>query len=141
VRRLMSTLQQSGSFSLEPAPLAAIKRDFDAVRVSETETTEEIARSYRETGMLIDPHSAVGISAARKSATADPSVPMIVLGTAHPAKFPAAVEKATGVSAPLPPHLAHILDAAEHFDVLPNDPARIEAFIRQSLQGQRRAAS
>jgi threonine synthase len=141
VRRLMSTLQQSGSFSLEAAPLAAIKRDFHAVRVSETETTEEIARSYRETGMLIDPHSAVGISAARKSAAVDPSVPMIVLGTAHPAKFPAAVEKATSVTAPLPPHLAHILDAAEHFDVLPNDPARIEAFIRQSLHGQRRAAS
>lgn len=141
VRRLMGTLQQSGGFELDPAILAALRRDFDAVRVSEPETTQEIGRVWRESGRLIDPHTAVGVGAARQRLAAQPEVPMIVLGTAHPAKFPAAVEAATGISAPLPPHLEDIFARAERFDVLPNDQARIEAFLRERMQGQRRVAS
>ncbi len=141
VRRLMGALQQSGGFNLDPAPLAAIRRDFDAVRIGETETTDEIARLWRETGRLVDPHTAVGVGAARRRLGAHPEIPMIVLATAHPAKFPAAVEKATGISAPLPPHLQDIFARDEHFDVLPNDQARVEAFLRERMHGQRRAAS
>jgi threonine synthase len=141
VRRLMGALQQSGSFSLDPTPLAAIRRDFDALRIGEAATTEEIARVFRETGRLIDPHTAVGVGAGRRALNTHPDVPMIVLGTAHPAKFPQAVEKATGISAPLPMHLADIFERKEHFDVLPNDQARIEAFLRECMRGQRRAAS
>ncbi len=115
VRRLMGALQQSGSFSLDPAPLAAIRRDFDAQRIGETETTEEIARLWRETGRLIDPHTAVGVGAARRVLGADSKVPMIVLSTAHPAKFPAAVERATGIGAPLPPHLRRYFRARGTF--------------------------
>ncbi len=141
VRRLMGQLQQSGSFSLDAAPLAAIRRDFDAVRMDETETTDEIARTWRETGKLIDPHTAVGVGAARAMLAVRPEVPMIVLGTAHPAKFPVAVEKATGISAPLPPHLADIFARKERFDVLPNDQARVEAYMRERLGARRKAAS
>ncbi|MGB8278130.1 MAG: threonine synthase [Methylovirgula sp.] len=141
VRRLMGGLQQSGGFNLDPAPLAAIRRDFDAVRIGEAETTDEIARLWRETGRLIDPHTAVGVGAARRRLGAHPEVPMIVLGTAHPAKFPAAVEKATGISAPVPPHLKDIFAREERFDVLPNDQARVEAFLRERMRGQKRAAS
>jgi threonine synthase len=141
VRRLTGTLQQSGSFNIDSAPLAAIRRDFDAVRVGEAETTAEIARLYRETGRLIDPHTAVGVGAARRSSNAHPEIPMVVLGTAHPAKFPVAVEKATGISAPLPAHLADLFERTEHFDVLANDQPKVEAFLRAAMQGQRRAAS
>ncbi len=112
VRRLMNSLQQSGSFSLDAAPLAAIRDEFDAVRVGETETSEEIARVWRETQRLIDPHTAVGVGAARAALAARQGVPTIVLGTAHPAKFPAAIERATGQHPPLPPHLADLCDAA-----------------------------
>jgi threonine synthase len=141
LRRLMENLQQSGGFDLGAAALAAIRRDFDAQRIDEDETTAEIARVYRETGRLIDPHTAVGVAAARRAQSARSATPMITLSTAHPAKFPAAVEKATGQSPSLPPHLKEILVRDEHFDVLPNDQARVEAFIRQSAQAQRRAAS
>lgn len=141
VRRLMERLRQSKGFELDAAPLAALRRDFEAVRVSEPETTGEIGRLWRESGRLIDPHTAVGVGAARQRLSANPEVPMIVLGTAHPAKFPDAVEAATGRRAPLPPHLADIFDRAEHFDVLPNDAASVEAFLRECMQGQRRVAS
>ena len=137
VRRLMAQLQQSGGFSLDPEPLELIRRDFDAVRIGETETTAEIARLWRETGRLIDPHTAVGIGAARATQSAHSQVPMIVLGTAHPAKFPAAVEKATGVFAPLPPHLADIFARAEHFDVLPNDQTEVVAYMRERVSAPR----
>lgn len=141
VRRLMERLQQSKGFELDAKPLAALRRDFDAVRIGEPETTREIGRVWRENDRLIDPHTAVGIGAARQKLAAHPEVPMIVLGTAHPAKFPDAVEAATGNRAPLPPHLADIFERDEHFDVLPNEPARIEAFLRERGKGRRRVAS
>jgi threonine synthase len=141
VRRLMGGLQQGGGFSLESPSLAAIRRDFDAARVDEAQTAQEMARVYRETGHLIDPHTAVGVGAARDALARRPQVPMIALGTAHPAKFPAAVEKATGVVAPLPAHLADIFSREEHFVVLPSDQQAIETHIRQSMRRQKRAAS
>ncbi len=98
IRRLMSALQQSGGFSIDPKPLAAIRAEFDAVRIGEAETGEEIARVWRETQKSIDPHTAVGVGAARTALAARPHVPMIVLGTAHPAKFPVAIERATGIT-------------------------------------------
>ena len=136
VRRLMTQLQQSGGFSLDPAPIEAIRRDFDAVTVGEAETTNEIARLWNETGRLVDPHTAVGVGAARAALGAQPRVPMIVLGTAHPAKFPGAVEKATGVFAPLPAHLADIFARAEHFDVLPNDQREVETYMRHHVSAR-----
>jgi len=130
LRASMNTLRQSGAFTIEPRSLAAIRRDFDALSVSEDDTCAEIARVWRETGMLIDPHTAVGVGAARRARAADPSCPMVVLSTAHPAKFPDAIEKATSARPALPAHLAGLFDLPEHFDVLPNDQGAVEAFIR-----------
>jgi len=145
VSRLMNSLQQSGGFTLDAAPLAAVRAEFDAERVGETETTEEIARVWRETERLIDPHTAVGVNAARAALSARPHIPAVVLGTAHPAKFPAAIERATGQHPRLPPHLADLESRPEHFDVLPNDQSAVEGFIRARLRGERgqsrRAAS
>ena len=145
VSRLMNSLQQSGGFSLEAAPLATIRAEFDAQRIGETETSEEIARVWRETERLIDPHTAVGVGAGRAALAQRPNSPMIVLGTAHPAKFPAAIARATGQHPHLPPHLADLESRPEHFDVLPNDQNAVEGFIRARLHGERggsrRAAS
>lgn len=141
VRRLMAQLDQAGGFDLEPAVLSAIRRDFDARRSDETQTTEEIARVWRETGKLIDPHTAVGVGAARAQLAAHKQVPMIVLGTAHPAKFPAAVERATGVKPQLPAHLAAIFARKENFAVLANDQAKIEAYMRECLSARGNSAS
>ena len=77
----------------------------------------------RQAGYLLDPHTAVGVAAAAKGRR-DLAVPMVVLGTAHPAKFPAAVEAASGVRPVLPPHLADLLDRPERFTALPNDQRR-----------------
>ena len=131
IRGLMAGLGQSGRFSIGGAPLGRIRAEFDAFRVDETATQAEMARAWGESGTILDPHTAVGVGAARKTLAADPATPVVVLGTAHPAKFPDAVERATGQRPPLPPHLADLLTKKEHFTVLPNDVVAIERFIRQ----------
>jgi len=141
VRRLMDGLKQSGRFSIAPEPLAAIRAEFDASAVSEEETSAEIARVLKETGQMIDPHTAIGTHAARKMQRV-PGTPVVALGTAHAAKFPDAIEKATGKRPPLPDHLADLFERRESFTVLPNDIGAIEAFIRErSRAAQTKAAS
>ncbi|MDH7797441.1 MULTISPECIES: threonine synthase [unclassified Beijerinckia] len=137
VRALMASLQQSGRFTLPQDALAKIRAEFDAFRTGETGTANEMSRVHSECGLLIDPHTAVGVHAGRKALAKNPSVPMVVLGTAHPAKFGDAVKKATGSSAPLPPHLAKLAEAREHFTVLPNDQGAIERFVRERARAAR----
>ncbi|MEY3553724.1 MAG: threonine synthase [Pseudomonadota bacterium] len=131
VRNLMASLNQSGRFELPVSVLTKITQEFDAYRTGETGTEKEMARVWRECGVLIDPHTAVGVHAARKAAHHDRATPMVVLSTAHPAKFGAAAEKATGQKPVLPSHLAGLMDKQERFTVLANDQTKIEAFIRE----------
>ena len=131
IRGLMSSQAQSGSFTIAQQPLAKIRSEFDALRTGETGTAKEIARVYKEAGYLLDPHTAVAVHGARKALAKAPHVPMVALGTAHPAKFGDAVFAATGVRAPLPAHLEGLMERKEHFTVLPNDQAAIEQFVRQ----------
>jgi len=89
-----------------------------------------IADVFERTGMVLDPHTAVGVGAARRHA--DPGVPMITLATAHPAKFPDAVESAMGSRPALPEHLADLFERTERCsEPLPNDLATIERYVEQ----------
>lgn len=126
--RLMAKLRQSRVFTIPDDALALIRSEFDGCSVSEAETSEEIARTWKESGYLADPHTAIGLRAAR-AATA--SSPVIALGTAHPAKFPDAIERATGARPSLPGRLADLFERRETYSVLPNDQKEIERFIRE----------
>jgi threonine synthase len=136
LRALMAGFAQSGKFSIAPGPLKAIRDSFDAFSTNEAQCTQEMARVHRETGYILDPHTAVAVSAARKALARDRAVPMIVLGTAHPAKFPDAVERATGVRPPLPDHLADLLGRQERFTILPNDLGAVRRFMRENVRGR-----
>jgi threonine synthase len=128
VRRMMAQLGQSKGFSLDPALLAAIRAEFDAGRADEARVTAEMARVLATSGMLLDPHTAVA-NAVADDRVGDPAIPMIVLATAHPAKFPDAVEAATGIRPALPPRLSHLTDAPERFARVPNDLTSVEAAV------------
>ncbi|MFG1365586.1 threonine synthase [Xanthobacter versatilis] len=140
LRQLMDQLAQSGSFSVPRAALAAICADFSAGRADEPETAATIARLYQSAGYLCDPHTAVGLAVADKVEHAA-RVPQVVLSTAHPAKFPDAVEAATGHRPALPPHMADLMTRRESVSVLPNDLAAIETFIRAHARIARGAAA
>jgi threonine synthase len=130
----MSELTSQGAFAIPPDALARIRADFDAFRVDETGCAEEMGRVYRESGMIIDPHSAIGVRAARKALSTAPATPVIALGTAHPAKFPDAVERSTGVRPPLPEPLSDLMDRRETIVVLPNDRRAVADYVRQTTR-------
>ncbi len=104
-----------------------ISPTFAASRVSDDDTLREIGQVYRDTGMLVDPHTATGIAAARRCRA---EVPVITLATAHPAKFPDAVAKATGVRPELPAQLADLMERTERIHDLPADLAAVSSFVR-----------
>jgi threonine synthase len=126
VRPLMESFAAKGSFTIAPEALAVIRRTFDADRVDEAETTATIRRTYDRLQLLIDPHTAVALTATRK---ARPDEDVVVLATAHPAKFPQAVERATGVSPQLPERLRWVLAAPEKCDTLANDPHALKDYL------------
>jgi threonine synthase len=128
VRAAMGSLAQSQRFSIPPAPLAAMRALFTADRASEAETAAAIRTTLHETGTLVDPHTGVAIAVAEK-ATRDPTTPMVVLSTAHAAKFPDAVEAACGVRPALPEWLADLGHRAERVTVLPADQVAVERLI------------
>src|ERR1700754_3090431 len=122
VRGLMASLNQSGRFVLPAAALRNIREQFDAGRADEDEVNAAIRTAWRESGDLIDPHTAVAV-AVSEHASASPSVPNIVLSTAHAAKFPDAVEAACGARPALPAYLEGLMTKSEHMKVMNNDQA------------------
>ena len=133
IRGLMAGLAQSGAFTIEDKPLQAIRAEFTSGATTMEETAAEIGRTLKETGELLDPHTAVGYAVARKERGY--LGPMITLATAHPAKFPDAVEAAAGVRPGLPPRLAPLMMADEKVSVLANDPEAVKAFILERVAG------
>ncbi|KAB0679568.1 threonine synthase [Aureimonas leprariae] len=128
VRRLMAGLQQSGAFTLPAPMLETIRAEFDAGATSEAEAAATIREVVEATGLLLDPHTAVGLSVARRQGG---DAPMVTLGTAHPAKFPAAVEAASGRVPALPASHDGLMERAEVFDRLPNDLNAVQTYITE----------
>jgi threonine synthase len=128
LRALMGSLAQSRRFTVAARALAMIRASFAAGRADESETAAAIRTVRRETGAFIDPHTAVGIAVAEKEAR-DPAIPMVVLGTAHAAKFPDAVAAACGVRPSLPEWLAGLESRPERAVPLPVDQAAVERHI------------
>ncbi len=120
--------RSSGTLDVEEANFRTwISSTFSAERVDDDETLAEIGRVYRDSGMLIDPHTATGTAAARRSRSNGATV---CLSTAHPAKFPDAVEKATGIRPELPPELGDLMQRTERISDLPADLAAVSDFVR-----------
>lgn len=126
VSALMEELK-SGGFTISQGALQHLREIYDSGRVSESETLATIARTRAETGQVVCPHSAVGIKVADEHRR--PGVPMITLATAHPAKFPDAVEQAVGLRPELPPHMARLFDLPERLSRVENNNAALKSLI------------
>ena len=128
----MKALRETGKLALDPAQHRQLQSLFAGHRLDDQETLAAMTGLWRETGEQIDPHSAIGVAAARAEKL-DPDIAVVALATAHPAKFPDAVEKATGKRPALPPALADLFQREERFTVLPNDLQAIETHIRGEI--------
>lgn len=126
----MTAFRSTGTLKVGANALAGVRALFDAGRVDEPGTLAAIADCRHRFGETIDPHTAVGYVVAQQHRR-DPAIPMVVLATAHPAKFPDAVEKATGVRPPLPARLGDLMDRAERVDGLRNDIDELKSMIDQ----------
>jgi threonine synthase len=119
---------QVGAIDLPPQAHAAMRELFRGVSISEDEIRRTILATLNETGELIDPHTAVGVAALRK--VPDLAAPVVVLSTAHPAKFPEDVKAAAGVAPELPRGQVSLAKRAERYDRLPAEPDAIKTYVR-----------
>ena len=140
VAALMGSLAQSRRFSISAHALAAMRARFTADRADEEESAATMRASWREAGYCVDPHTAVALAVAEKE-TRDPAVPMIVLSTAHPAKFPQAVEAACGQRPKLPDWLADLAERKERVTVLPAEQAAVESYVSSASRAAREGAA
>jgi len=124
----MAAFRATGKMSVDDTAWRAIRRQFSGFSLSDEATLAEIARIYRETGYLADPHTAIGLAAARECTPV--GMPVIVAATAHPAKFPAAIAQAVGFRPALPSHLADLYEREEFFLRAPNELAQIQNLVR-----------
>jgi threonine synthase len=125
---LMQEFRAEGRASVGPDRLAALRERFTADRLDDDQTLDTIRFVHDTYGVVVDPHTAVGIGAAGRLRR-DPSSPMVCLATAHPAKFPDAVEQATGERPTLPTRLAEVMEREERYDTIANDVAAIRDYI------------
>ncbi len=127
----MAALGAEGGFRVGQGAIESLRGGFASGRASEAETSGAIRRTLRETGELVCPHTAVGLHVAEEFLG---STPMVTLATAHPAKFPDAVEAATGIRPPQPPRMADLYDRPERLTRVPRDLAALKALIRDRIQ-------
>ena len=136
----MAEFRRTGALAVGGNALARVRGLFGAGRLDDQATLAAIADCRRRFGETLDPHTAVGYAVAQRHRR-DPAVPMVVLATAHPAKFPDAVERATGERPALPARLADLMDRAERVESLPNDVAALKALIDERMPVGRKAAA
>jgi threonine synthase len=131
VAALMNDLKTNGGFTLSQGVLNKLRTEFDSGRVSEDETSAEITHSFKTRAELLCPHSAIGVRVADEQR--DPNVPMITLATAHPAKFPDAVEAATGERPGLPLRMADLFDRPERVTRVANDLQALKSIVQERI--------
>lgn len=129
VTQALTGFRETGGFAVDADVLAVAREIFDGARFTDDQTRILIDAHYVATRELLDPHTAVGLSAGR-ARRKDTTLPLIALATAHPAKFPDAVEAATGERPDLPAHMAGLFERDEHINILPNDVAAVRSFIK-----------
>ncbi len=124
----MADFRRTGKMTVAGPVWQAIREQFQGYRLDDEDTLKEIARFWRESAYLADPHTVIGLAAGRDCGPV--GLPVIAAATAHPAKFPDAIEKAVGVRPPLPPHLSDLYDRKETFTRAPADLIAIETLVR-----------
>jgi threonine synthase len=131
--RAFQAFAKTGAIELPPQAFAAMRDLFSGRSIDETETQRTIVATLNETGELIDPHTAVAVAAQGRAR--DLPDPVVIMATAHPAKFPEAVAQAAGVTPQLPRGAAGLAGKPERFDRLPAEAETIKAYVRAFAEG------
>ena len=120
---------KKNSYQIEKRDLDIIQKDFLSESCNEKETLGIIKKNYEENGVVLDPHTAIGVGAAQKLSLNN----CVVLSTAHPCKFPDATNNAINKHEKLPKELQHVLNKNENFQVLKNSTDEVKKFIKSKI--------
>lgn len=133
LKEVMEMFASEGHFEVTQGHLSSALNLFDAARVSDDQTLETIADVHKNADVLMDPHSAIALNAAYqvKDRLDDQTAPIVSLACAHPAKFPDAVKKATGVHPHLPDFISDLMEREEHMHKLSNDLGALQGYIKE----------
>lgn len=130
VDKMLNEFRERKTISIDPDIRETLSNQWNGACFTDDEVKRCISEEVDNSGIVLDPHSAIGVLAARECRK-DKSIPMVALATAHPAKFPDAVEDATGIRPELPAHLADLLDRPEQYTQQPNDLATVQKYIEE----------
>ncbi|MFN3826198.1 MAG: threonine synthase [Micavibrio sp.] len=133
LRGLMKSFKEKNFFSVDDQMMSTARKDFRSHRCSDLDTLEIMKRCYQATGIVIDPHTAVGFNAAQKEIDRNPAIPMVMLACAHPAKFPEAVRQATGLVPYQPKGLRTLEGRPEYLMSLSASADDVRRYIDRSL--------
>ena len=128
VKKVMMSIKDN-TYKIEQDILVKLQNDFDSESLNETEILNTIRSFYEENKIVIDPHTAIGVGVIKKLNLRD----VVILATAHPCKFPIAIEKAISKIEKLPESLNYIYDKVENYEVISNDLEKVKKFISRSL--------
>ena len=131
--RAMRAFAETGIIDMPPGAMRLVRDLFRGAMIDETETSRTMVATHHLTGELIDPHTAVGVAAARRIGPANPGTPLVALSTAHPAKFPETVQAATGVTPIAPPQVEALQRRKERFERLPADVEAVKTIVRDVM--------
>lgn len=129
VKNAMEEFKEKGRLTFTREELSRVRRDFESLAVDQSHTLKIIEKVYKKRGYILDPHTAVGVTAGL--ALKEKGTPMICLATAHPAKFPEAVKKAIDKEPPKPHRIAELEEKEKRFEVLPVDVERVKRYIEE----------
>ncbi len=130
----MSQFKESGSMNISSELLEEATAQFMAARAGDDETLSLIKEVFESVQYVLDPHTAVGMKGAKKISAKEKDGIVILLATAHPAKFPDAVERAIGIRPDLPEHLSDLFDREEIMIDMPNDRAEVQTFVKENTR-------
>ena len=128
--KIMSDIKKNGKFVISKEKLIKIKKDFLSAHIKETEVLKIIRETYEKYKVILDPHTAIGFGASKiKDLEGD----IVALATAHPCKFPEAINRSINIKPTLPNELKYILDEKENYDIIPNNLNKIKQYIKIKL--------
>jgi threonine synthase len=126
----MKEIREKGKFIISKDKLKKIKKDFLSISMNEEEVANTIKEVKEKHGLILDPHSAIGFGALKKI---DLKGNNVVLATAHPCKFPDAIDRSINIKPKLPEELTHIMDEKENYDIVSNNLDQIKQHIKKKV--------
>ena len=129
-KKIMNGIKENGKYIISKDKMERLNKDFLSTSMSEKEVLDTIKEVYVKYNIILDPHSAIGFGSLNKINIDGNS---IVLATAHPCKFPDAINKSIGVKPDLPDELKYIMDEKENYDIVSNNLSKIQQYIKEKI--------